>query len=120
MRRYVFLSVSAAVAAGLLVVVAVASSATRATSAATQAKATITPSPAYTAAQLNAYPGANWLTVAGDLRNDRFSTLTQITPANVGTLKQAWHIHLGTCPTHDQQCGSYEGNAVVATASTTS
>jgi quinohemoprotein ethanol dehydrogenase len=69
--------------------------------------------PAFTAAQLNAYPSANWLTFGGDLRNDRHSTLTQITPANVSTLKQVWHIHLGTCLTHDQQCGSYEGNAVV-------
>ena len=114
MRRNVFLSLSVALAVGLLVVVAVASSATRATPATTQAKMAITPSPAYTAKQLNTYPGENWLTVAGDLRNDRFSTLKQITPSNVGTLKQAWHIHLGTCPTHDQQCGSYEGNAVVA------
>jgi quinohemoprotein ethanol dehydrogenase len=114
MRRIVFLSIPLALGVGLLVVVAVASSATRATPSTTQAKTAITPSPAYTAKQLNAYPGANWLTVAGDLRNDRFSTLKQITPANVSTLKQAWHIHLGTCETHDQRCGSYEGNAVVA------
>jgi quinohemoprotein ethanol dehydrogenase len=69
--------------------------------------------PAFTAAQLNSPPGANWLTIAGDLKNDRSSSLTQITPKNVSTLKQAWHIHLGTCPTHNQSCGSYEGNAIV-------
>ena len=114
MRRNVFLSVSVALGVGLLVVVAVASSATRAKPAATLGKMAITPSPAYTSSQLNTYPGANWLTIAGDLRNDRFSTLKQITPSNVGTLKQAWHISLGTCPTHDQRCGSYEGNAIVA------
>jgi quinohemoprotein ethanol dehydrogenase len=69
--------------------------------------------PALTAEQLNTSPGANWPTVAGDLKNDRYSTLTNITKANVSTLKQVWHIHLGTCLTHDQRCGSYEGNAVV-------
>jgi quinohemoprotein ethanol dehydrogenase len=114
MRRTVFLSLSVALGVGLLVVVAVASSATRATPSSARATMAIAPSPAYTAGQLNAYPGVNWLTVAGDLRNDRYSTLNQITPSNVSTLKQAWHIHLGTCLTHDQRCGSYEGNAVVA------
>ena len=35
--------------------------------------------------------------VGGDLQNDRYSSLTQITPANVGKLTLAWHIHLGEC-----------------------
>ena len=35
--------------------------------------------PAFTAEQLNASPGANWPTIAGDLKNDRYSSLTQIT-----------------------------------------
>jgi quinohemoprotein ethanol dehydrogenase len=110
MRRTVFLSVLATLGVGLLLIAGAAVSATRSRSVATA----ITPSPRYSAKALNAHPGANWLTVAGDLRNDRYSTLTQITPSNVTTLKEAWHIHLGTCLTHDQQCGSYEGNAVVA------
>jgi glucose dehydrogenase len=50
----------------------------------------------------------------GSLDGIRYSSLTQITAANVGTLKEAWHIHLGTCVTHDAQCGSLEANAVVA------
>jgi quinohemoprotein ethanol dehydrogenase len=74
----------------------------------------ISPSPAYTADQLAAPAGDNWLTNMGSLNGNRYSSLKQITPANVGTLKEAWHIHLGTCPTKDQQCGSLEANAVVA------
>jgi quinohemoprotein ethanol dehydrogenase len=74
----------------------------------------ITPSPAYTADQLSAPAGDNWLTNLGSLNGQRYSSLTQVTPANVGTLKQAWHINLGTCPTKDAQCGSLEANAAVA------
>ena len=70
-------------------------------------------SPAYTAAQLNAYPGDNWITPGGDLKNSRYSTLTQITQANVGTLKEAWKISTGICPAKDTTCGSNEANAVV-------
>ena len=70
-------------------------------------------SPAYTAAQLNAYPGDNWITPGGDLKNSRYSTLTQITQANVGTLKEAWKISTGICPARDTTCGSNEANAVV-------
>ena len=50
--------------------------------------------PAFTDAQLNALPGANWLAPGGDLFNQRTSGLTQITPSNVGSLQQAWHITL--------------------------
>src|SRR5438552_15010711 len=74
----------------------------------------ITPSPAYTADQLAAPAGDNWLTHMGSLNGNRYSSLTQITAANVGTLKEAWHIHLGTCTTKDAQCGSLEANAAVA------
>jgi glucose dehydrogenase len=73
----------------------------------------ITPSPAYTAAQLNAPAGENWLTNMGSLNGWRYSSLTQITPANVATLKEAWHINLGTCATKNAACGSLETNAVV-------
>jgi quinohemoprotein ethanol dehydrogenase len=74
----------------------------------------ITPSPVYTAAQLNAPAGDNWLEHMGNLSGWRYSSLAQVTKANVGTLKEAWHIHLGTCATKDAACGSLEGNAVVA------
>jgi glucose dehydrogenase len=74
----------------------------------------ITPSPAYTAAQLSAPAGADWLVHMGSLTGWRYSSLNQITPANVGTLREAWHINLGTCATKDAACGSFEGNAVVS------
>jgi glucose dehydrogenase len=74
----------------------------------------ITPSPAYTADQLNASAGDNWLTHMGNLLGWRHSSLTQINKGNVATLTQAWKINLGTCATKDAQCGSFEANAVVA------
>jgi glucose dehydrogenase len=74
----------------------------------------ITPSPAYTAAQLNAPPAENWLSNMGNLQGWRYSSLTQINKSNVATLKEAWHINLGTCPTKDAACNSLEANAVVA------
>src|SRR5438046_9325968 len=82
--------------------------------AAPTAHTRIAPSPAYTADQLAAPAGDNWLTNMGSLNGNRYSSLTQITAANVGTLKEAWHIHLGTCTTKDAQCGSLEANAAVA------
>lgn len=33
---------------------------------------------------------ANWLTYSGDLGGQRYSPLTQVTPANVGSLRPAW------------------------------
>ena len=108
MRRVVLLLVTFSVGlliAGVGIVAAGGSSSTQ---------MAITPSPAYTAAQLNAPAGNNWLTHMGSLDGQRFSSLTQITPANVGQLKEAWHINLGTCPTKDAACGSLEANAVVA------
>ena len=41
-------------------------------------------------AALTSFPGANWLGSGGDLSNSRYSTLKQITPANVGGLTRAW------------------------------
>ncbi|MDP9225148.1 MAG: PQQ-binding-like beta-propeller repeat protein, partial [Actinomycetota bacterium] len=131
MHRAIFVALACAFV--LLVVGAGASSASRAGTT-----LSIPFSAAYTAAQLDAYAGADWLSVQGDLKNDRYSTLTQITPANVGKLKPAWHIHLGNCtnglvvtaplaaavtPTPGEQigvpaqapvCGGEEANAVVA------
>jgi quinohemoprotein ethanol dehydrogenase len=97
--------------AASLVLLAVGAGASSASHSSTVA---ITPAPAYTAAQLDAYAGTDWLSNGGDLSDDRYSTLTQITPANVGTLKQAWHIHLGVCPAQNQTCAGEEENAVEA------
>ena len=57
----------------------------------------ITPSPAWTAAQLSAPAGDNWLEYYGSLTGDRYSSLNQITTSNVSTLKQVWQMSLGTC-----------------------
>ena len=57
----------------------------------------ITPSPVFTAAELNAPSGNNWYEYFGNLAGHRYSSLTQISTANVGTLKEAWHMSLGTC-----------------------
>jgi quinohemoprotein ethanol dehydrogenase len=40
--------------------------------------------------------GAEWLHVGGDWSNSRFSTLAQVTPVNVKSLKGAWVTHLGS------------------------
>ena len=85
---------------------------------------TITPAPAYTGAQLSQYAGADWPTVGGDYQNDRYSTLTSITPSNVGQLQQVWHIHMGECATYQAAhaalapgvpavCPGQEENAIV-------
>src|SRR3954447_13002759 len=74
----------------------------------------ITPSPVYTAAELGAPAGKDWLGHFGNIKGPRYSSLTQINKSNVATLKEAWHISLGVCPTHNAACGSMESNAVVA------
>ena len=38
-------------------------------------------------------PGANWLSYNGDFTGRRFSSLTQINPANVGQLRAQWVFH---------------------------
>src|SRR3954462_7539332 len=59
--------------------------------------ATIAPSPAWTDAQLSAPAGDNWLEYYGSLTGDRYSSLSQITTSNASTLKEVWHMSLGTC-----------------------
>ena len=61
------------------------------------AKKVITPSPVWTAAQLNAPAGDNWLNYFGPLDGSRYSSLNQITTSNVSTLKELWHMSLGAC-----------------------
>ena len=52
-----------------------------------QATTLVTPSPAYTADQLAAPAGDNWLTHMGSLNGNRYSSLKQITAANVKDLR---------------------------------
>jgi len=91
---------------------------------------TITPSPPWTSAQLTAPAGDNWLEYYGSLSGDRYSSLSQITTSNVSTLKEVWHMSLGTCtasliagtpvipgapagaPNNPTNCGSMESNPV--------
>ena len=54
----------------------------------------ISAAPAFTSAQLDANPGADWITNGGSVNNERYSTLNQINSSNVSKLTQAWHIHL--------------------------
>ncbi len=57
----------------------------------------ITPSPVWPAKTLSAPSGANWHSYYGALTGQRYSSLKQITTANVGQLKELWHISLGSC-----------------------
>lgn len=70
-----------------LVALAVASS-----SGANSAKsAAIVPAPPFTPGQEQSEAAGNdWITVGGGLNDNRHSTLTQITPANIGSLHLAW------------------------------
>ncbi len=43
---------------------------------------------------LLALPGVNWLSSGGNLYNERYSLLDQITTRNVGSLTGAWEAHL--------------------------
>jgi glucose dehydrogenase len=72
----------------------------------------ITVAPAFSIAQVSAYAGDDWTENGGDVENDRYSSLTQITKANVGTLTQAWETDLGICPKHGSSCGSEEATPV--------
>ena len=56
----------------------------------------ISPAPAFSADQLMALPTDGWITNGGNVFNQRFSPLTQITPENVGNLKAVWRVHLGS------------------------
>jgi PQQ-dependent dehydrogenase (methanol/ethanol family) len=60
-----------------------------------RARTEITPAPAFGIGDLNAYGGDDWLNTTGGIKANRYSTLTQINKANVGTLKVAWQTKLG-------------------------
>jgi len=54
----------------------------------------IRPAPAFSGDELNAFPTTNWPTHGGNLANQRYSPLTQITRENIGDLKAVWRTHL--------------------------
>jgi quinohemoprotein ethanol dehydrogenase len=67
--------------------------------------------PAFSAKQLGAPPGNDWISTGGNVQNERYSTLKDVNLGNVGDLKIAWHIHLGE-PQRQQQEASgiiYQG-----------
>jgi len=63
---------------------------------------------------LASYAGDNWLENGGDVENDRYSTLTQISKSNVGTLGLAWSNNLNLCKTNTSACGSQEATPTEA------
>ena len=54
----------------------------------------ISEAPAFSASELSAPPGDDWITNGGSIRNQRYSSLDEINTGNVGKLKLAWQTHL--------------------------
>src|SRR5436190_23450633 len=54
----------------------------------------ISKAPAFSASQLSAPPGRDWITNGGSVKNQRYSSLDEIGTSNVGKLKLAWKTHL--------------------------
>jgi len=54
----------------------------------------ITPIPAFSASQLTATPGDDWVTSRGDMWNRQYSSLDLINKDNVAQLKIAWHTRV--------------------------
>jgi quinohemoprotein ethanol dehydrogenase len=59
-----------------------------------QAASDIPKAPAFSAGQLNAAPERDWITNGGNVRNNRYSALDQVSKSNVGQLRSAWQTHL--------------------------
>ena len=59
----------------------------------------ITPSPVYTAAQLGAPAGNDWLVHFGNIKGHRYSSLTQINKSNINNLGAAWNLHVSAAAT---------------------
>lgn len=55
--------------------------------------------PAFTAAELEAEPGEDWITNGGSIANHRFSTLDEINTENVKELKGDWVAKIGAYAT---------------------
>ena len=76
--------------------------------------------PAFTSDALSALPTTGWLTNGGNLANQRFSPLTQITRSNVANLKAVWRTHLdgsGAGPRYSGEASPivYEGVVYIPT-----
>ena len=56
---------------------------------------TITPAPAFAPLDLASPAGADWATNGGDYGQTRYSSLKEVTKANVRRLRPAWHIRFG-------------------------
>jgi PQQ-dependent dehydrogenase (methanol/ethanol family) len=54
----------------------------------------ITPIPAFSAKDLTAEPGNDWVTARGDIYNRQYSSLDAINKGNVSKLKVAWHTRV--------------------------
>jgi alcohol dehydrogenase (cytochrome c) len=54
----------------------------------------ISPAPAFSPTALTRAPTQNWPTYGGNIYNQRFADVSQITPSNVSGLKGDWRIHL--------------------------
>jgi glucose dehydrogenase len=61
--------------------------------------------PAFSAADLSADPGANWITHNGNLAATNHSSLSQITPSNASQLQMAWHTSINAPLVHDPGTG---------------
>jgi quinohemoprotein ethanol dehydrogenase len=55
---------------------------------------TITSAPAWTPAEQALTPMRDWINVGGNIQQQHYSGLNQINGGNVGSLKEAWHVHL--------------------------
>jgi alcohol dehydrogenase (cytochrome c) len=72
--------------------------------------------PEFSATELAAFPGANWITPAGGTTGDRYSPLTQINASNVGQLKGDWMTALngsGTAEKYSQEASPVEYKGVI-------
>src|ERR1700759_3011834 len=108
-RRFVLVVGALSVA---IAVVAI-SQAAGGTSKATVSLPTI---PAFTGAQLDAYPNGDWITAFGNDQGNRYSQLNGINTSNVSTLHTVWHLNLaatgGNCTGSCSQSASgieYQG-----------
>jgi quinohemoprotein ethanol dehydrogenase len=55
------------------------------------------------------YAGTNWDENGGDVENDRYSTLTQISKSNVGSLGLAWQNNLNVCASTIAKTSTFQG-----------
>ncbi len=72
----------------------------------------VTPSPAFTSAQLNAFAGDNWLTIGGGLTDNRYSTLNQINTSNVKSMTMVWHSQFGIPKSAQAKVFGEEGSPI--------